>query len=101
MCIRDRSYTGQWANNQRHGTGRQEIKNVGSFDGSWSEDRKVGPGKFVWIGGEAYEGEWEDDAMHGFGTFESAETKFTGMFCRGKFQRRCKVNPVEREHTCQ
>ncbi len=101
-------YSGQWKNDQRHGTGVQYRAGICKYEGSWKDDLQHGQGSCEWIDGSRYDGEWQngnrsgkgryttatgmkyegawlDDMPHGQGIcVEDTGDKYTGAFFKGK-----------------
>ncbi|WP_078429847.1 MORN repeat-containing protein [Alkalihalobacterium alkalinitrilicum] len=70
------SYTGEWKNDLRDGTGTESFK-LGSllqgfYDGEWKDDQKEGYGvestQVLWMTSK-YEGDWKNGKRHGAGEF--------------------------------
>jgi hypothetical protein len=49
------SYTGQWINAKRHGTG-VHVNSQGTYEGEWAENQMVGLGVFSFANKDKYEG---------------------------------------------
>ena len=62
-------YEGNFANGQRHGRGKQTIKNDFTYEGQWRNNRKNGIGKLLLKNGDTYEGQFLNDAFNGNGKF--------------------------------
>lgn len=62
------AYAGEWRENTRHGWGRYECANGGTFyEGEWEKNRRSGRGVFHWPDGSVYFGDWLRGARHGRG----------------------------------
>lgn len=58
-------YTGQRANNKKHGRGQQVWPDGSRYDGLWENDQANGQGTLVHADGDVYEGMWLNDKAHG------------------------------------
>jgi hypothetical protein len=81
-------YDGQWAGDERHGTGKMTLPNGNdTYEGQWCNGRRHGTGRFVWCNGVAegsvttaaaatsagtYTGAVLNDKRHGWGLHEYA-----------------------------
>jgi hypothetical protein len=74
-------YSGQWKNEQRHGTGVQYLAGICKYEGNWKEDLQHGQGSCEWVDGSRYEGEWKQGKRSGKGKFTTA----TGMKYEGEW----------------
>ena len=79
-------YTGEWADDMRHGKGEMAWSIIGTYIGYWRCDRRHNVrGKMTFKDGEVYEGNWVDDTMNGAGSMTYATTgnTFRGTFIDG------------------
>ena len=65
----DYTYEGQWRNNRRNGKGKLTLKNGDTYEGGFLNDAFDGNGTFVFKNQGVYEGQWKDNMMHGNGNF--------------------------------
>ncbi|KAK9292111.1 hypothetical protein L1049_020069 [Liquidambar formosana] len=62
-------YTGTFAGNVPHGTGKYLWSDGCMYEGEWKRGSACGKGKFSWPSGATYEGEFKSGRMEGSGTF--------------------------------
>ncbi|XP_058089690.1 phosphatidylinositol 4-phosphate 5-kinase 1-like [Magnolia sinica] len=66
-------YTGSFAGNAPHGTGKYLWKDGCMYEGEWRRGKAAGRGKFSWPSGATYEGEFKAGRMDGIGTFTGSD----------------------------
>jgi len=78
---------GQYAADELQGQG-SEISVYGTYTGNFENGIKNGTGKMVYKNGSIYEGEWKDGQPNGLGTMTLAnKTVQKGNFINGEFQK--------------
>ena len=78
-------YTGQWADNQKHGIGKQNYVGLGNYYGHWENGEKHGEGVMIYDNKDIYSGQWKNGKKDGNGTYIFNDTgmKFIGVFKQG------------------
>ncbi|KAG9457213.1 hypothetical protein H6P81_001721 [Aristolochia fimbriata] len=66
-------YTGTFAGNVPHGTGKYLWRDGCMYEGEWRKGKASGKGKFSWPSGATFEGEFKSGRMDGFGTFTGSD----------------------------
>ncbi|KAG2443898.1 hypothetical protein HXX76_002238 [Chlamydomonas incerta] len=61
-------YSGDWAANLRHGTGRYEYANGDLYVGQWADDKRSGAGTMYMASGDIFIGNFLADRREGMGT---------------------------------
>ena len=80
------SYTGDWLNDQMHGTGFFQFAAGATYKGSFVADQFHGKGVYVWADGASYDGGWREGKMHGQGKYADADgVTWSGEFFNGKY----------------
>ena len=67
-------YRGEMRNGMRNGTGTlvygdNTANQLDTYTGQWVDDQRSGTGKLTWKDGSVYEGQWKDDRVHGQGVY--------------------------------
>ncbi|XP_027066662.2 phosphatidylinositol 4-phosphate 5-kinase 5-like isoform X2 [Coffea arabica] len=65
-------YTGYWADNFPHGTGKYWWTDGCMYVGEWFRGKTMGKGTFSWPSGAMYEGNFKSGFMDGEGTYSSS-----------------------------
>ena len=73
-------YTGDWANNCKHGIGKQNYAGLGQYYGHWENGEKHGEGVMIYINKDIYSGQWKNGKKDGKGTYVFNDTgmKYVG-----------------------
>jgi hypothetical protein len=78
------SYSGELANGQRHGRGKQNYPNGDVFTGCFHQDKRLGIGRLDFANGGFYLGEWKDDERCGKGSLTYAnKDMYVGVWAKG------------------
>lgn len=79
------SYSGEFQQGKRSGTGTYTYAHGTKYNGRWREDMANGRGSIVWVEGDRYEGTWVADSREGHGVYLWADgTKYEGQWSRDK-----------------
>lgn len=79
-------YTGQWQFNRRHGIGRMVYADGGRYYGAWQNDKIHGVGRYTYPDGSSYNGEWQNGVKQGEGVLSFRDgSKYAGSFVDGEF----------------
>lgn len=80
------TYKGAWANNKKHGIGKQKYAGVGEYYGYWECGRRQGEGVMTYLNQDVYSGKWLNGKKHGQGTYVFAKTgeKYVGNWNNGQ-----------------
>ncbi|RNF26003.1 uncharacterized protein Tco025E_01752 [Trypanosoma conorhini] len=79
-------YIGHWYRSVRHGYGRIVYPDGSRYLGGWSRDRKHGNGRYVYADGSSYDGAWEHNKKHGYGVYRFTDgSSFHGSFVDNEF----------------
>jgi len=78
------TYTGQWANDKRNGTGLEVTPDI-NYEGHFFNDVKTGRGKFQWTDGSWYEGDLLNGEIDGEGEYHWSDGRwYRGQWKEGK-----------------
>lgn len=78
------TYTGQWKNDMKNGTGRMMWEDGIVYEGSWVNDKMSGKGTFIIPNKETYIGEFKNGLKHGSGTVRYRDNLiFEGTWLNG------------------
>lgn len=82
----EKTYEGQFVENQFEGKGKLTFKDGRQFNGDFKGGKKDGQGTMIQADGNKYIGSWKNDQMHGIGIFFDARdgTKKQGAWKEGK-----------------
>ena len=75
------TYSGEWLNDELHGTGIYNFKNGQKYVGKFLNGERNGKGTYTWPNGQKYVGEYLNDEKHGKGTYTWPDgQKYVGEF---------------------
>ena len=78
---------GEWANDERSGTGKFVYVNGDTYSGEWRNGRKHGTGTYTYSGtGSHYYGQWKNGRQVGFGELVHKNHKYYGRFTNNQVQ---------------
>jgi len=74
-------YSGEWADQDRHGRGFQVWPDGSRYDGYFINDRQRGFGRMIYSSGDVYLGYWHNDKSNGQGELTDKDgSKFSGFW---------------------
>lgn len=80
-------YVGNWEDNMKHGFGRYDCEDDGSYKGNFEKDEFHGEGQLTLANGNIYEGQFvrgRPQGTDGSYTWRGSGNKYTGNLWRGK-----------------
>lgn len=78
------TYTGETANELKHGKGTWEMPSGKKYIGEWRNEMRHGYGVYSLPNGEKYEGMWSNSIRHGHGTYTYPNgDHYEGQWCNG------------------
>ena len=73
--------TGEWARDERNGSGKYRYVNGDVYNGEWRNGRKHGTGTYTYAAtGSHYYGQWKHGRQLGYGELVHANHKYYGRF---------------------
>ena len=81
------TYSGEFVNGQRHGTGTYKWSDGRSYTGKFWKDQRHGQGHYTWPGGASYEGAYHQGVRTGYGRYldDAHGILYVGDWQNGKY----------------